>query len=48
MYGKYIKRFLDIVCCIIAFLFFWWIFLIVGILVRIKMGSPIIYKSKRI
>lgn len=48
MYRKYVKRLLDILCCIVALLLFWWVFLIVGILVRVKMGSPIIYKSKRI
>ena len=48
MYRKCGKRVLDIVCCTIALLFFWWVFLIIGILVRAKMGSPIIYKSKRI
>ena len=48
MYGSFVKRLLDIVCCIIGLLLFWWVFLIVGVLVHIKMGSPIIYKSRRI
>jgi len=32
----------------IGIILFWWVFLIVGVLVRINLGSPIIYKSIRI
>jgi len=47
MYKKIFKRPLDIFCSLLALLVFWWLFLIVAILVRIKLGSPVIFKQKR-
>lgn len=48
MYDRVFKRILDILCCVIGLVLFWWVFLILAIVVGIKMGSPIIFKSKRI
>lgn len=47
LYEKYIKRFLDIVCSTLVIFLFWWLLLIIAILVRIKLGSPVIFKQKR-
>ncbi len=47
MYRKYIKRPLDIVCALAALVVFWWLYLIVAILVRIKLGSPVLFKQDR-
>lgn len=47
-YDKFIKRGLDIILCIIGLLLFWWVFIIIAILVKINMGSPVIYKSERL
>ena len=47
IYKKYIKRLLDIVCSLAALLVFWWVFLIVAILVRVKLGSPVLFKQAR-
>lgn len=47
MYAKYGKRFFDIVCALAAMLVFWWLYAIVAILVRIKLGSPIIFTQMR-
>lgn len=47
LYAKFFKRFLDIVICLIALIFFWWLILILAILVRIKMGSPILFSQER-
>lgn len=47
IYEKYIKRLIDIVCSLAALLVFWWLLLILAILVRIKLGSPIIFKQAR-
>ncbi len=47
MYKKYIKRILDVVLSIIALLVLWPIMLVVAILVRTKLGSPVIFKQKR-
>lgn len=47
MYSKYIKRILDIILSIIALLILWPIIAVVAILVKIKIGTPIIFKQKR-
>ena len=47
MYKKYIKRFLDIVISLTALILLLPVMLIVAILVRIKLGSPIIFKQER-
>ena len=44
MYKRYIKRALDIFCALAAIIVFWWLYLIVAILVRVKLGSPVIFK----
>lgn len=47
LYEKYIKRFFDISCAIAAIVVFWWLYLIVAVLVRVNLGSPIIFKQPR-
>lgn len=47
IYERYLKRVLDIACALAAILFFWWLYLIVAIAVKIKLGSPIIFVQKR-
>lgn len=47
MYRRYIKRIMDICCALAAIIVFWWLYIIVAILVRIKLGSPIIFKQPR-
>lgn len=47
IYAKYIKRPLDIVLSGLALIILSPIFLIVAILVRIKLGSPVIFVQKR-
>ncbi|MBQ4145663.1 MAG: sugar transferase, partial [Clostridia bacterium] len=47
MYRKYIKRPIDIFCALAAIIVFSWLFVIVAILVRINLGSPIIFKQER-
>ena len=47
IYAKYIKRFLDICCALAAIIVFSWLYIIIAILVRIKLGSPIIFKQER-
>lgn len=47
MYRKYFKRILDIVCSLAAIVVFGWLYAIIAILVRIKLGSPVIFKQKR-
>lgn len=47
IYEKYIKRGLDILCSVLAILCFWWLFLIVAVLVRVKLGSPVLFTQDR-
>lgn len=46
-YEKYIKRPLDLICSLIAIIFFSWLYLIIAVLVRIKLGSPVIFTQER-
>ena len=46
-YEKYIKRMIDIVCSLLFIIVFCWLYLIIAIVVRIKMGSPVIFKQPR-
>lgn len=46
-YEKYGKRPLDICCALAAILFFWWLYLILAVTVRIKLGSPVIFRQDR-
>lgn len=48
MYTKYIKRFLDIVLSLIAIIVLSPVYLIVAIVVRIQMGSPVLFSQDRI
>ena len=47
MYKNYIKRILDIIYSLGFILCFWWVYILVAILVRIKLGSPVIFKQQR-
>lgn len=46
-YEKYIKRLLDIICSLLAIIIFSWLYIIIAIIVRIKMGSPVLFKQPR-
>lgn len=47
IYNKYIKRILDICCSLVAMIVFCWLYGIIALLVKINLGSPVIYKAKR-
>ena len=47
IYEKFIKRPLDLICAILAFVLFCWLYLIVAVLVRIKLGSPVLFTQDR-
>ena len=47
MYKNFIKRILDIICALLAMIFFCWLYAIIAVLVRIKLGSPVIFKQPR-
>lgn len=46
-YERYIKRLLDIICALLAIVVFWWLYAIIAILVRVKLGSPVLFKQPR-
>ena len=47
LYRKYFKRIFDIICALAAIIVFSWLYIIVAILVRIKLGSPVLFKQER-
>ena len=46
-YAKYVKRGLDIVCALAAITVFCWLYAILAVLVRIKLGSPVLFRQAR-
>ncbi len=47
IYAKYIKRLLDIILSLLVIVLFCWLYLILAILVRTKLGSPVLFKQPR-
>ena len=47
MYKKFIKRLLDLILSLMAFIILMPLMLIIYILVRIKLGKPAIFKQER-
>lgn len=47
MYRKYFKRLFDIICSFLALIVLSPVLLVIAILVRVKLGSPVIFKQKR-
>ena len=46
-YEKYFKRPLDILCALAALTVFGWLYILVAVLVRVKLGSPVIFRQPR-
>jgi len=46
-YERFFKRPLDFLCGLAAVVVFCWLYLIIAILVKIKLGSPIIFSQER-
>lgn len=47
IYRRFIKRPMDFILSLIAIIFLSPVFLVVAILVRVKLGSPVLFKQKR-
>ncbi len=47
MYKIFGKRFMDIVCALLAISVFSWLYIIIAILVRLKLGSPVLFCQER-
>jgi undecaprenyl phosphate N,N'-diacetylbacillosamine 1-phosphate transferase len=46
-YEKYIKRVFDMVCSLLAILCFGWLYIIVALFVKVKLGSPVLFTQLR-
>lgn len=46
-YNRIVKRILDIICALLAMIVFCWLYAIVALLVRIKLGSPVVFRQQR-
>lgn len=46
-YERFVKRPLDIFCSLLAIVVFWWLFVVVAILVRVKLGGPVLFTQDR-
>lgn len=46
-YQRYGKRAIDLVLSLLLLVLFWWVLAIVAILVRVKLGSPVLFKQPR-
>lgn len=46
-YEKYFKRPIDFVCGLTAVIVFSWLYVIIAVLVRIKLGSPVLFTQDR-
>lgn len=47
MYRKCFKRILDIILSLLGILLLSWLYLLLWILVRVKLGSPVLFKQQR-
>lgn len=47
IYKNYLKRVLDIICSLGFILCFWWLYIVVAVLVKRKLGSSVIFKQQR-
>lgn len=47
IYARHIKRILDVLCSGLAMALFFWVYGIIALLVKLNLGSPVIYKTKR-
>ena len=46
-YEQFFKRFYDIICALLALIVFCWLYAIIAILVKIKLGSPVLFTQIR-
>lgn len=46
-YARWLKRPVDIVCALLALTVFCWLYLLIALLVRVKLGSPVIFRQVR-
>ena len=47
IYERFFKRALDIICALLIIICFWWLLLMLAVIVRIKLGRPVLFKQER-
>ncbi len=47
MYKKVFKRLLDILLSLLVIILFGWLYIILAVLVRVKLGSPVLFRQAR-
>lgn len=47
MYKSFFKRLIDIVVSVVFILCFWWLYIVLALLIRIKLGGPVLFKQDR-
>ncbi len=46
-YERCVKRLLDIICALLAIVVFLWLYAIIAVVVKVKLGTPVIFKQPR-
>lgn len=46
-YALFFKRLMDFICSLLLIIVFCWLYVIIAILVRIKLGSPVLFRQER-
>lgn len=46
-YEAFFKRFIDVIASAAVILLFWWVYAIVAVLVRVNLGSPVLFGQER-
>ena len=47
IYAKCIKRMIDVFISLIVIFFFWWVYVILALIVRFNLGSPVLFAQER-
>ena len=47
IYERFFKRAFDIILSLLAVILFFWLFAIVALLVRVKLGKPVLFRQER-
>lgn len=47
IYERFIKRPFDFLCAFLAIVVFFWLYIIVAVLVKVKLGSPVLFTQER-
>lgn len=47
IYAKYVKRAIDVFISIMVLILFWWVYAILALIVRLNLGSPVLFTQDR-